>query len=619
MHRNIPGVLLAAALILGAAPAHSVEFFPLEEVRPGLEAHMVTVLRGFQADTLALEILDVYAGSTPESHIVLARGRGELERTGIAQGMSGSPVYVGDRLLGALAFAFVDAREPIGGITPAAQMRSVLQPYFDSARTEKMSSPLLLGKSGGGAMPAFPEWMEMCRSGEWMQHLQPEPSRTPGQWGTPIALPVMWSGPEAVYADFAAGFAACGLHLISAGSGFGWPSAAASGSGDWSGWPSDLGPGDAIALNMLWGDATAAAIGTVTWTEGRQLYALGHPFLQTGFMAVPVSRAKIHAVIPSRRVSFKMGTAGPALGSLVADTAPGVAARLEEVAPNVSLKLTIRNAGLSRDPKTFEFFTARHPFLTPSLLAMAVASTLTFQEYALGLSTLESHIRVLLPGGRVIEREDRFRTLSPAQTVASEILAPVSYLVTNTFRPFALEGVELELDLHDELLALEVDRIRLLRDRVRPGETLELDVHLRRHQGDELVRRVAIEVPADLAAQEVAVMVGSANAFFEWERDQVPEKYRPRDFEHLLSLIEEFPPNNRLFVRLYGASRGLVMRGREVSSLPLSKWQAMRHSLSAGDLARLDHRLLAEQILKTEEVIVGGVATTVAIEPSGRR
>lgn len=635
------GFALAGWLLaLGAAPVGGQDLFPLEEVRPGLEAHVVTVLKGFEPDTLGLEILDIYTSSTPGTHIILARGRGELERTGIAQGMSGSPVYVDGRLLGALAFAFVDAREPIGGITPAVEMRDQLGPYLDQAA----------GASGGGeesgrgargaprdrgargdwgdwdALPPFPEWQRMCRTGEWLEHLANPAGRAPetGSLAAPIGLPLVWSGRTPAEPRWSEHFDSWGLNLLAGGAGGpggpGGVTAAAGGTaGTAEAWPRRIGAGDAIALNLLWGDATAAAIGTVTWTDGDRLFGLGHPFLQTGFLAVPVSRAKIHTVVPNARVSFKIGTAGPPIGALVADAAAGIAALLDQEAPSLPLELTLRRAGHEEGAEHFEFYTAKHQFLTPSLLTMAIAGTLTDREFALGLSTLASRIRIRLPGGRTIEREDLFRTLSPAQTVGAEVLAPVSYLVSNTFRPFAVEHVELELELHDELRALEIEQVRLLQHRVEPGGDLELDIHLRRHLGGREIRRVTIPVPAGLQAQEIAVMVGSAYAFFEWEREQVPEKYLARDFDHLLQLIEEFPPNNRLFVRLYGGSRGLVMRGREVASLPLSKWRALSRSPSAGTLAPVTHRLLAEVVLETEEVILGGVATGAMIDARGPR
>ena len=631
-------------LVMGTAVVSAQELFPLEDVRPGLEAQVVTVLKGFEPDTLELEILDIYTSSTPGSHIILARGSGELERTGIAQGMSGSPVYVDGRLLGALAFAFVDAREPIGGITPAVEMRDQLQPYLeraaagedgreDGARMHGARGTLPPGAHGTlphgapGTMPPFPEWQRMCATGEWLEYLSAGVRSAPisSSLATPIGLPLVWSGRVPEEDRWREAFASRGLSLLSGGAGS--PTRAATpteaGAGTATGspesWPRGFAAGDAIGLNLLWGDATAAAIGTVTWTEGNRLYGLGHPFLQTGYLAVPVSRAKIHTVVPTSRVSFKIGTAGPPIGALVADAAPGIVALLDEEAPHLPLELTLRRSGQSGAPERFEFYTAKHHFLTPSLLSMAIGGTLTDREFALGLSTLASRIRIRLPDGRTIEREDLFRTLSPAQTVGAEVLAPVSYLVSNTFEPFAVERVEVELELHDELLALEIEQIRLLEDRVEPGGTLELDVHLRRHLGGHEVRRVAIEVPDGLEGQEIAVMVGSAYAFFEWEREQVPEKYQAQDFEHLLQLIQEFPPNNRLFVRLYGSSRGLVMRGREVPSLPLSKWRALSQSPSAGTLAPLTHRPLAEVVLETEEVILGGVATGAIIDARGPR
>ncbi len=610
------GLLLWALGAVSGSGAEGVELYPLEDVRPGQHAQAVTVLHGFEADTLDLEILDVYATSTPGSQIVLARGLGELERTGIAQGMSGSPVFIEGRLLGALAFAFTETREAIGGITPFVEMRSALDPYFDEAPREDAHSepPQLAPRSS--KMPPFPEWQRLCATGEWAALLAGNTRSASLPDYAPIGLPLLWSGPPAIGESLAPLFEASGLNLV--------PMAAAPASGTASGpisdeeWPRSLRPGDAIALNLLWGDASAAAIGTVTWADGDRIYALGHPFLQTGVLSVPVSRARIHTVVPSRRVSFKIGTSGPQVGAVIADKRPGVSARMGAQAEQIPLTLVLKDADRS-DPdeprdRTFQFHVAQHEFLTPTLLNMAVGATLVSEEYALGVSTLESHLRLTLPDGRTIERRDLFRTLSPAQTVGADILAPVSFLTANTFSPFALSDIHVEIRLDDELRAAEIDRIRIPQETFEPGGRLPVEIHLRRHLGGEETRRVEVTLPDDLRSQQVTVMVGSAYAFFEWDRDQAPERYRPRDFDHLVQLIEEFPANDQLIVRVYGPSRGLLLRGQEISSMPLSKWSALSSGTTGGEVQPVARRLLTEVVLDTDDVILGGLAVQAVVE-----
>lgn len=606
------GLLLCALLAAVGSGAEGAELYPLEDVRPGQRAQVVTVLHGFEADTLEMEILDVYATATPGSQIVLARGLGELERTGIAQGMSGSPVFIEGRLLGALAFAFTETREAIGGITPFVEMRSALDPYWSgAARKDALADPPRLAPRASG-MPPFPEWQQLCASGEWVAVLAGNTRVTNLPDCAPIGLPLLWSGPPAMSASLAPLFEATGLNLVP------MAAAPAAGSNPAEGWPRSLKPGDAIALNLLWGDASAAAIGTVTWADGDRIYALGHPFLQTGVLSVPVSRARIHTIVPSSRVSFKIGTSGPDLGAVVADKRAGVSARMGAQAEQISLTLVLKDADLSGEEgprdRTFQFYVARHELLTPTLLNMAVGATLVSEEYALGISTLESHLRLTLPGGRIIERRDLFRTLSPGQTVGAEILAPVSYLVANTFSPFALSDIQLEIRLDDELRAAEIDRIRIPQETFEPGGRLPVEIHLRRHLGGEETRRVEVTLPDDLRSQQVTVMVGSAYAFYEWDRDQAPERYRPRDFDHLVQLIEEFPSNDQLIVRVYGPSRGLLLRGQEISSLPWSKWNALSSGTTGGEVQPIARRLLTEVVLDTDQVILGGLAVQAVVE-----
>lgn len=602
--------LVCAAAVLGLWPAPCAvsqavgEPFPLSELRPGMRGIAVTVFQGLAPDTFEVEVLDVVHGTSAGGDYILVRGLGErIERTGIASGMSGSPVYIDGKVVGAIAYSFSHAREPIAGVTPFGEMQGTLSQDFAAAAggatpLPRSAGPVRLWQRPTD-IPSFAEWRAWAADPARGNESPAATSPTEAPVGlTRLALPVVVSGPggEATSA-FAAEWERLGLTPVSL------PSATGGDPGD-----SDtrqLQPGDAIGVNLISGDMNAAAIGTVTWADGDRIIAFGHPFLFAGGVELPISRARIHAIVPSGDVSFKVGSALEPIGSIIGDRRPGVAALIGRKAQVVPLEVRVIVSGKPGE-ETYHFSVARHELLTPSLLAVAAASALEAHAFDSRLASIESHIEITLDDGRVVARNDYFSSLSVTQTVGSQVMAPVSYLAASPYAEFAVAAVSLQITLHDNLRAASVDRVRVSRTVVRPGDSLAVEVHLQTHLHGAESRTFRLHVPEWVQGDRLAVMVGSISAFTEWDQERAPDKYHPRNQDDLLRLLQEFPSDESLIVRLYGSSRGLVLLGRELSSLPFSKYHTLAHSASGGESSEVAGTVLDEYIVPMGKVILGG-------------
>jgi hypothetical protein len=155
---------------------------------------------------------------------------------------------------------------------------------------------------------------------------------------------------------------------------------------------------------------------------------------------------------------------------------------------------------------------------------------------------------------------------------------------------------------------------RAASDQVRPGQEVPVEIRLREYQGGERVRSIVLKVPESVRGDELLVLAGSPQAFFEWDQDRAPEKYRPRDLDDLVRLIQTYPPESQLIVRLYGASRGVVHRGRELSSLPPSKWRALSGAPSGGVTVAVHGVILDEVVVETGSVVLGGTSVQLQID-----
>jgi hypothetical protein len=501
-------------------------------------------------------------------------------------------------------------------VTPFGEMTQDLTPYFGNAPARGADEILSPAIGLRPDLPSFPEWRDRCARGEFgwpgPQGAGPAVGGVAGL--VPIGLPVAIDGlGSGLPGWLESGMRRAGLTPVpSVGLALssGEPDARA---GEGEGAAPRLLPGDAAAVDLVSGDMSAAAIGTVTWVEGDRVYAFGHPFLFSGATLLPFSRARIAAIIPTLDVSFKVGTPTEEIGVLVGDKRTGVAARLGGRAERVDLDVTIEDSNRPGAAETRHYHIAKHELLTPVLMAGAAASALTSASFALGMGTVHAEIAVDLDDGRTVTRRDIFRTINPGMTVAGEVLAPATYLLESTFARFPIKAVRLKLAVEPVVRAEQIEGIRALKLEVRPGEPLPIEIRLREHMGQTRVRHVTLTVPAGIAPQELVVMAGSPTAFYEWDQDRAPDKYRPQTLDDLVRLIETYPSEESLIVRLYGPSRGVVHRGRELASLPPSKWHALSASSTGGETTAVSGTVLSEVVEMTGNVVIGGTFVRVRV------
>jgi len=599
--RGVATAALALLILSTGTPARGAavpEAVPIREIQPGLRGVLLTVLEGEAPDSLAVEVVGVLDRPDPDRHIILIRGLDpRLEQIGIAAGMSGSPIYVGDRLLGAMAFAYIGATEPIGGATPYAEMLQTLEGSFANPPSAGETRSSQAG-AGDTALAPFPAWRR-----QWAESRGGAPVADAVGGDTdlpmglrPIELPIAFGGSLGDVAGRgpawpALGFAACPAAAVAGGS------STPSGAGG------TLRPGEAFGIGLVMGDMQATAIGTVTAVDGNRVLGLGHPVFHLSPLEVPITRARIHTVIPTNNVSFKVGTALEEVGSLIADRQPGVAALLGRQAPRIPLAVTVRAPG---EEHQYRFEVVDSDILTPSLMAAAVDAALTRHLFSLGQATLATHLLVRLEDGRTLDRRDLFQSIGPGQTAAADAMAPVAYLAATGLAPFSVASVTLEIDLTPAIRAARVDRLDVPRSRYHPGESVEVTVRLQKSLDGSEERRATLRIPESVPPGRILLAVGSAEAFFAWDQERAPQKYAARTLDDLLRLMQEYPSDENLIVRLYGPSRGVVHQGRELASLPLSKWRALSTPAAASQTVAVAGRILVESMQATGEVILGG-------------
>ncbi len=558
--------LLLVGVLLGAVPGLATETIDPSSVRPGMRGVCITEMDGGERVRIPLEILGVTGPAAPEGEMVLVRLLDpRFERTGIIAGMSGSPVLVEGRLLGALAFGWSFEREPIGGVTPFSRMEAIG------------------GGGGAGPPPGRPELTGLPDA--WRG---PEPGRAVLDWLVPDRVASQAAPLPLAVAAVGAGVELPGW-LAEAWRRMGWVAAPAAGTA-----PSPVGasgplrPGDMVAGILVSGDASVAVGGTVTEVRGDRVWAFGHPFLGGGRYAMPLARAHVLTVLPNLASSFKFFTVGETLGAFEQDRQHGMTARLGAAASLVPV--VVRTDG-----RTYRFEALRHPVLLPLLTAYLTTASQAVHGKTFGRQTIRCSMTLEWADGRVARLGETFSELDGPARAAAFVSAVTGYVEASPFPHPELASVRVALEQVERARGMEIVQVVPRRRTVHPGENLDVTVTLR-DRGEGTVRRtVAIRVPPQTPRGPIDLIVADGAAWTDYDLGQRP--LEPRRFGDELRLLGRLVPSTTLVVALEGKRTAVAIPGGTVAVPPT---QALALSATLGDGARTVPRIV---VARTDEAM----------------
>ena len=514
--------LLAAGVTVTAMLSAAPVIFPLRDVRSGQKGIGKTVFSGSKIEDFQVEVLGVLENIGPRQSIILARlSGGPLAETGVLQGMSGSPVYIDGKLAGAVALAFPQSKEAFAGIRPIEEMLRVApdgktQPPATVARQRYINGDLRLEE---------------------------------------IATPVSFSGfTAAALEQFAPRLRELGLDPRQGVSGGGNPP-------DRLGDPSKLGPGSMISVQLLSGDMSVSADGTVTAIDGNRVYAFGHRFLASGATDLPFARAEVLALLPNLASSFKISQAREWMGTITEDRDTAISG------------LTGRRAAMS----PMEIHVGRNIYrmnviqdrvMTPLVAQMAVFSAIDATERSVGAATYSIRGRAEFDGGSLKLDNVYSGDVNVATFASLGVATPLSYALGSGFDAFRLKNLTLDvapLATRNQMQIADVAAPR----RARPGDDVELNIVLSGENGAETVKKSHYRIPVGAPAGPLYVTVSDA-ATANLAEVQTAMGSPARSPEQVLQLLNGLRSNTNAYIRFWRADADFTADGRDLPGLPAS-------------------------------------------------
>ncbi len=562
----------------------SSEYAPiisLDEVERGQRGWGLSVFAGQSRERFEFEVLGVVRNTSPGQDYVVARLSGQgLEHSGIIAGMSGSPVYIGDRLLGAVAYSWAFAKDPIAGITPIASMRAIgaggaagggLGDALRSATPAPSVYDLLHQRD---AVSTLHEAFEQLRPS---QGSQTAPAVGWGITGFPTSIETQLTRSLGPLAPIGAASEA-----VSTDNGVLLP------------------PGSSVAAVLVDGDLRLAATGTVTDRIGEDVLAFGHPFYSLGEISVPMAESEIITVMPSAANSFKIASLGKTIGAFHQDRQPGVRGTLGVEAQTTPMVVTVHVP----EPQRYTMRLARIPQLTAALAAVATLGAQGSASTTIGPMGLDLSVRFDLGSHGVLALEQSFDGLTAASEAAMFVLGYVNFFLQNAFDEVVLHGLEIDIYQHPEPRTAILVGGYADRTKVRPGQEVNLNLEFVPYRGEVIRHRLPIRVPQELPAGRYSLLVGDG-VTIDLQRAKV-EPASPVRLEQALEIVEGFHSRRDLVVLGLHSGRGLAVAGEVLPQLPGSM-QSLWTSAASKSAVPLRLVVAQESSQRLEVPIAGGV------------
>ncbi len=571
----------------------SPEFYPLAQIRKGQRATAYTVFEGSEPKAFELEILGVLEGfNSPKQNAIIVKLLGpDTDRTGVFAGMSGSPVYIDGKLVGAIAFAYQFSKEAIGGVTPIQDMVDIFaqKQSNDSAPSQPRSI-------------SFSELSFNENSREFAAFVNPPQvvmtnvSSVNAPVLKPIATPLAITGvaPE-VIERFAPQFQAMGFLPI-AGAASAAPITELSKTNS-----ETLKPGATIVVPFVRGDLSLAFSGTVTHRDGNKIYAFGHPLMTIGVTDWPMTEGEVITVIPSVANSFKLAKPTAMVGVMRGDRATGTYGELGVAPIMIPVEINLKTS--RGETKSYNFEMVNDRLLTPLLMQITTLSTLTGSERQSGDATLQLQSRIKLKGQEEIKLENRVSSGNAAMSLTFAATQPINVIINSGFKDLRIEKITLDIASRDVRSAGKLEKLWVDRTEVKRGDKLMLHAFARTEGGGEYVERIEVEIPADAPLGQLQVMVGDGAAV---QASEPRTGFVPKSVEQLVRELNRLRKADRLYVRLSRSDNGAVINNEEMPNLPPSVLATLGSERTTGGYVVTRSVTVFEKELAPAEFVLSG-------------
>jgi hypothetical protein len=592
------------------------DVMPVEKIRPGMKGYGLTVFEGTKPERFGVEVIDVIKNFRPRQDAILIKTvHPRLDVVNVVRGMSGSPIFIDGKMIGAYAYGWSFGKEPVAGVTPIQSMLEDLARPLPKSLFGWPLSPGAMPLQNNGARPQAKRVEPPDSSanryagdpGEYQLDRHAEQLRQRGVSAEAnarglraVATPILLGG----MGDLATGMARellepLGLEPLQGGGG----------SGVEPGAPLHYEDGGAIAVNLITGDFNATGLGTVTRVEGDRLVAFGHPMMQGGVSALPTAVGRVLWMLASEASSFKLGMSVRPLGALVNDRQASIVVAESAKAPVIPV--TFHIDGVPGAPyRDWTFEVAHEKFMTPTFLAMALGEALQATGAERQDVSWTAQSKVAIQGHGEVTLEDFGVSIGgtpdPREFVRSHLVSTVGAILNNPWEPAIVSSVSVKIKLAYAREIVRLREARALETEVDAGQPVNIQLTLIPFAGPPFTRTITVPVPKYLADTTLKLSIRPGHSV---ER----EKANPETLDEFIANQADpiYPP--KTVVVSYAAGGGVSFKGRVAENLPPGAIDAIRQrTASFSPEAFKSNRY---HVVELDDFMVGNDSVSVKVRP----
>ena len=555
------------------------KFMPLADVKQGMKAKGYTVFFGTTVEEFDCEVVSIEYNYFPDWHVVWCKGLSDnFKRTGVAGGMSGSPIYIDGRLMGALSLGYYYQREDANlfGVTPIELMVKVAQrgmepnlayqgtQLFDlSAAAGVQASGLDMGPSliRDGKVAQVPRSFEEA----WFDSISRTPSRAKSaQLAIPLAMPPLsqelmrFAKPVFDKFNFSPVQASGGGSRIK---------------------ESPIEEGQIIGMEMARGNYSVFGYGTITYVDGDKLLAFGHSMSAEGNVNLPLSGGYVHFILPSTSRSSKVAAPTQPIGTLVQDRETAIAGLIGKHPSYIPINVNVQTTDGKRHEKYYEVIRDRG--ISGIYAGIGTSYILDALEFYFHDHTVNAETTITLKKHPDLKnRELTYKNIfsssgSPASGIMQTVTYPMALLDSNTYTKVQVESVDFDIKIEDKRRTARVQGLRLDKLRYRPGDTVAVEITLQPYLEMPVVLTGTITIPNDVPDGLVMLFASSGGFYESWQRSRAPYNFRHKNINQLVELLKREENNSNIILELSVPQPGLTIQGQEFSNLPPSVMSVM--------------------------------------------
>lgn len=624
--RRISSVLLTfllAAVTTTAFAQAATPTMPLSEVKKGMKGYGLTVFEGSALEKFDVEVIGTLTNIAPGQSLILARvDHPVVQRAGVIAGMSGSPIYIDGKVIGALAYSWQFSKEPIAGITPIEEMLKL-----DRGANAGAATGAIPAAAGGGALGVAPrldaaQFLNAIVNGKTEEVFDKIASGFAAEQAVSlggarrIAIPLSLSSfaPETV-SRFGKYLDAMSFVAVPSGASATMTSASTStASATRKNATYQFHEGDPIGAVLLTGDFNVAATGTVTRVDGKRVWAFGHPFLDMGEVSYPMATADIVTVLPNLANSTKVANSGEIVGALTQDRAVGIFGDVGANAEMIPVELSVD--GASGGKQTYRVNLVRNAQLSPLILAMAADTVVSNVQRGAGERTVVMDSEIDVKGYDPIRLREGWAGAQARAAIPSYLAVVAGYLMSNEFRDAKIEGVKIHLRHDDDLKTaklLEASIDTPPSGRITPGDLVKVRTVLKPFRGEPFVESFDVKIPENQTPGAAYLLVGSGSLSNQIDFSLVPPD--PRTLDQVVAVLGRLRPATDLTVGLYSSAEGAVTAGVYLPNLPPSMRAVVSADTSNGAQAPVKYHPAVHDSRALGYIIDGAVKIDLEVKP----